>query len=343
MSHAIRKEALRALVGSWLAEGKRVAGPVAVGPGRVLYQPLVSPERLLLDGFIRTVNSIKAFVFPRHEELYAYRFRGRQVELIDAPLPEEEQIVIGARPCDAAALPVLDHVFRWGTPDRSYERRRELTTVVTLACREYDDHCFCTSLDSGPRDERGSDVLLVEIDEETYEVVWLTSKGKDLFVRHTERADRKGTIGTGPKRKFDAAALERFLAENFESPVWETFALRCLGCGACAYDCRTCHCFDIVDEGDRHGGMRVRNWDSCQFALFTLHASGHNPRTAQAQRIRQRIYHKFRIYPDKFGDTLCTGCGNCSRGCPVHLGIRPVLEAISALERKPQSAPPKTP
>ena len=62
--------------------------------------------------------------------------------------------------------------------------------------------------------------------------------------------------------------------------------------------------------------------------LFTLHASGHNPRSQQAQRQRQRIYHKFRIYPQKFGTLLCTGCGNCTRNCPVGLGVRPVLAAI---------------
>ena len=40
----------------------------------------------------------------------------------------------------------------------------------------------------------------------------------------------------------------------------------------------------------------------------------------QAQRQRQRIYHKFHIYPEKFGAVLCTGCGNCTRNCPVGPG-----------------------
>ena len=62
--------------------------------------------------------------------------------------------------------------------------------------------------------------------------------------------------------------------------------------------------------------------------MFTLHAAGHNPRSQQAQRQRQRIYHKFRIYPEKFGTLLCTGCGNCTRNCPVGLGVRPVLSAM---------------
>ena len=74
----------------------------------------------------------------------------------------------------------------------------------------------------------------------------------------------------------------------------------------------------------------MRNWDACQFAMFTMHASGHNPRGDQSQRQRQRIAHKFHVYPQKFGQLLCTGCGNCSRNCPVGMGVLPVLQSLAA-------------
>ena len=89
----------------------------------------------------------------------------------------------------------------------------------------------------------------------------------------------------------------RVPAGRLRGPRWTAETPRCLGCGACAYICPTCHCFDIVDEGSAAGGVRVRNWDACQFAMFTAHASGHNPRGAQSQRQRQRVFHKFQIYP----------------------------------------------
>jgi ferredoxin len=89
----------------------------------------------------------------------------------------------------------------------------------------------------------------------------------------------------------------------------------------------------MVDEGGAAGGAKVRNWDACQHALFTLHASGHNPRGTQWQRQRQRVYHKFHIYPQKFGAILCTGCGNCTRNCPVQLGLLPVLNEIQGSGR----------
>jgi ferredoxin len=134
---------------------------------------------------------------------------------------------------------------------------------------------------------------------------------------------------TDPPKRFDLERVQAFLAHGFDDAHWPDLARRCLGCGACAYTCPTCHCFDIVDEGAGREGVRARNWDACQFVQFTLHASNHNPRSRQEQRQRQRIYHKFRIYPEKFGPLLCTGCGNCTRNCPVSLGVAPVLAEIS--------------
>ena len=128
------------------------------------------------------------------------------------------------------------------------------------------------------------------------------------------------------------AQIAAFAKEKFDSPFWREHALACLGCGACAYTCPVCHCFDIVDEGHARQGVRARNWDACQFPLFTLHASGHNPRGSQAERQRQRIYHKFVVYPEKFGEILCTGCGNCARACPAGLGVLPVVAEISHAE-----------
>lgn len=323
----IAAPALRRLVDEWIAAGRTVAGPRRV-KDFVLYQRLPSAAELLLEGFIHPRNSIKEFVFPRHETLYGYRVHGRQIELVDAVPPAVEQIIIAARPCDAATLPILDHVFNWDYKDEFYNRRRELTTVVSLACREYDSHCFCTSVDSGPGDPRGSDAMLVDLGNGSFEVRCLTEKGRRLFEGKTEPAKQEGQIAEGPPRRVDLEAVGQFLSTGYEDSSWQEMTRRCLGCGACAYTCPTCHCFDMVDEGSPSGGQRVRNWDACQFAMFTMHASGHNPRNAQAQRQRQRIFHKFQIYPEKFGTLLCTGCGNCSRNCPVGLGVRPVLEMI---------------
>jgi ferredoxin len=323
---------LSELLAAWTWDGRRVAGPVTVAPGKVQYAWLRRTDDLRLDGFIRPANSIKEFVFPRHEKLYGYRIQDQQIELYDVDSSAAEQLIIAARPCDAASLPILDPLFNWDYRDELYNRHRAQTTIVTLACREHDDHCFCTSVGCGPADERGSDAMLFDLGDGDFEVRLLTDKGRRLFEGRTTSADRTGTAGPGPAATIDLEAVRRFIQGGFDSPVWAAQTLRCLGCGACAFTCPTCHCFDIVDEGNAAGGSRVRNWDACQFGLFTLHASGHNPRTVQGQRQRQRITHKFEIYPEKFGEILCTGCGNCTRNCPVALGVRPVLQAILSVD-----------
>jgi ferredoxin len=341
MNKIIATAMLRQLIDRWIAEGKRVAGPrlmkAACPPHTDLiqYAWLNSAGQLILDGFIHPANAIKEFVFPRHENLYAYRLDGKQIELLPVEMPSAEQIIIGARPCDAVALPILDHIFNWDYSDDFYNLRRQMTTVVALACRGYDAHCFCTAIGSGPADTRGADAMLVELDDGKYEVRILTEKGQILFAGNTVSSNEQGQIGQGPPSRFDLAVVGDFLGAGYESPEWQTVSQRCLGCGACAYTCPTCHCFDIVDEGNSKGGFRSRNWDACQFKMFTMHASGHNPRMNQAQRQRQRIFHKFQIYPDKFGEILCTGCGNCTRNCPVSLGVLNVLKSIAAAPVKP--------
>ena len=316
MSKSISRNDLRSCVGEWLAAGKEVAGPRQVSWNRVLYTHLEKPEQLLLDLEARPVNSIKEFFFPKHEKLYGYKIEGNDVRLTEVAAALPQQVIVGGRACDAAALPILDHVFNWDYKDSQYNARRAATTIVTIACTTHDDACFCTSVGLAPAAERGSDALLLPFGDGTYEVRCLTEKGNALFAGKTTPSDNTATDYAGPERMIDPVKVGAFARDHFEDPFWADQTLACFGCGICACNCPTCHCFDIVDEGNAAGGYRARNWDSCQYAGFTLHASGHNPRGSQPNRQRQRIYHKFHIYPEKFGETLCTGCGNCTRNCP---------------------------
>jgi ferredoxin len=327
MSEVLSKAGLRVLVKEWVAQGKTIAGPVQTKAGLVLYGRLDSADDVVLEGFVRPVNSAKEFVFPRREVLCRYQAKGSKVELTNGEVDVAPQILLAVRPCDAAALPILDHVFNWDFRDEAYNRRRAATTVVSLACTAHDESCFCTSVGLGPQAERGSDAMLLDLGDE-YELRCLTDKGRALFAGRTQTSERTATPSLGPEPRFSPERIKRFVDEQFASPYWQEATLACLGCGACAYTCPTCHCFDIVDEGNTSHGERARNWDSCQFSQFTLHASGHNPRPDQGSRQRQRVLHKFSIYPEKFGEILCTGCGNCTRNCPEGQGMLTLLAGI---------------
>lgn len=330
MSETITSEALHRLVAQWLQEGRAVIGPVNLTPKVCRYKPLSNPDELVLDGFIRPRNSIKEFFFPQHEELFRYRFSDHGVVLEEASTEIPPFILLAVRPCDAAALPMLDNVFGKEDADRTYVARRAAGTVVTMACDEHDRDCFCTVVHLGPESEAGSDAMLVTREDGAFEVRTFSEKGSALFAGQTESREACPLkIADKILEGYTIEQIREFLLENFEHPVWETVSAPCLGCGACAFTCPTCHCFDIVDEGNAAGGARVRNWDSCQFCMFTKHASGHNPRPAPASRQRQRLQHKFRMFPEKFGTSLCTGCGNCTHNCPIGLGVLTALREIS--------------
>ncbi|MDZ7838061.1 MAG: 4Fe-4S dicluster domain-containing protein [Actinomycetota bacterium] len=74
---------------------------------------------------------------------------------------------------------------------------------------------------------------------------------------------------------------------NFGAEAWKEVSKKCIGCGACTFVCPTCYCFDIRDEKDNQQGKRYRCWDFCTSYLYTLEASGHNPRAELSQKIQE--------------------------------------------------------
>jgi ferredoxin len=131
-----------------------------------------------------------------------------------------------------------------------------------------------------------------------------------------------------PSRNENLTERESVFLEAFEDEAWHAETLPCLGCGICAYTCPSCHCFDLVEEGGPTCGTRLKVWDCCAFSNFTVHASGHNPRSDQAARYRQRLLHKLAYFPQKWGPPMCVGCGRCVEHCPVSMDIYEVAHAV---------------
>ena len=331
MPKTITEQNLRLLVDALLQEGNRVVGPRRAGT-MTLYEPLAGGEELNIAEQPR--RSAKELFFPLCENILSFQQTDEGVKIADPPLQQlPSTVLIGARPCDTAAPPVLDSVFSWDYQDEFYLERRRKTTVIGLACSKSDDSCFCTAVGLSPAESRGCDLFLTPLADGGYLCELLTDKGKQLVELH----DRLFVDALNPRKappaeplvdRLDLKKIKEWLDANFEHPLWESIASRCAGCGACAFLCPACHCFDINDEGTEQQGFRRKSWDACGFGKFTNHASGHNPRDIQPQRYRNRIMHKFKYYGDKFGQTLCTGCGRCIRSCPVGIDIFAVLEEI---------------
>ena len=315
---------LKSTVDALCAAGIEVVAPTETEQGVELASVSSSEAVILPDG--KVPLPLKRFFMPPTEVLLDFeKHDDGEVDVVPAlQSASGDVVIIGSRPCDAAALEVLDKVFHWDYDDLLYRARRERTTVVTLACTEPSPECFCTSVGGSPHDVRQSDVLVFVFgrDPDGALMQVLTAKGQKFIER---LGDVVGPVSDGAQApsvpelqtKFDPEKGKQWLDENFESDFWTENSLACLGCGACSYLCPTCHCFDIVDEAAWNRGQRRRNWDCCSFALFTQHASGHNPRPNQAARYRQRIMHKFKYFPERFGQIACVGCGRCIRTCGV--------------------------
>ncbi len=317
-----------------LAQQALVLAPVQ-RDGMVLFAAPREGESVTFD-FANTRNTPKAAFFPQTERMYDYKRKGDGFELGDTEFDRKPRALFALRPCDAKSFTILDKLFDNDEfVDPYYKAKRDASTVFALGCNSPCQTCFCTSLDCGPFSTDGADVFMTDLGDKLL-LEPLTGKGEkavaDLPDAGKEGLKQKESIAAEAEKrissKVELAGMPEKLKDIFEHPIWAEIAQSCLGCGACTYLCPTCHCFDIQDEVVKSSGQRVRNWDSCMFPLFTLHGSGHNPRSQQGQRWRQRLQHKFNYYVENFGCTACVGCGRCIANCPVNIDIREVLGKV---------------
>lgn len=347
-----------------LASGHRVLAPRQEGPS-VVYRPRTAEELASadIDALLRRATaSPKQAMLPQCETLVTFKSVKNEEDpsklttSVENPCVAEPTVLFGCRPCDARGFVVLDRPYLEGKfKDPYYGARREATVIVTQACPSAFYSCFCNWVGSNPSDKEGSDILFTAV-EGGFVLEVVTEKGQALvegagFAAADDKAAEveaahAAAAASLPEPSTLTHVAEKVASRFTDKDFWEKETVKCLSCGACTYLCPTCQCFTITDEGSQLDGRRLRSWDSCMTPLFTLETSGHNPRPSKADRMRNRVSHKFSFYPERYnGFFSCVGCGRCVVSCPVSLDIRHMVKAavegatIEVKEDAPAEAP----
>lgn len=323
-----------------LSDKMSVYLPVTDADGEARYKKYSSGTEL--SDKVNTVRSAKDFFFPQTENIIGFNVKGKNIELFDTRSETEDFVIFGVRACDAASFPILDKVFLSDPVDTFYKARREHGVVITMACADAEDTCFCQTFGTDPSEPGGDisawtlkDRILFRANTEKGErlldsVDMLEKAGaEELSSLEKEQTRIKELMKTLPLAdlttgKFDGADL----LETFNSPKWKELSAACLGCGTCTFVCPTCQCYDIREFDTGNGIRRFRCWDSCMYSDFTKMAA-ENPRHTQLERFRQRFMHKLVYFPqNNDGVYGCVGCGRCLAKCPISMNIVKVMKVL---------------
>lgn len=357
------KSKLASLFSAIVRRGYRVIGP-KLENGAIVLSELRDPSELpegwtdeqspgryrakrrsdsALFGYAVGPRSFRNFFQVSETEIVTLR-RGPNGPSIEPQRVDERPLaLIGARSCDLHALATQDRVLAEGAhPDPRYVARRRGALVIAVNCTEPSGTCFCVSMRTGPRAERGYDLSLTEFAEGSNHRFLLrvgSARGSELLreleleaATDTARALDRTLIDAARARmgrSFEERGVREALLANLEHPAWDEVAERCLACTNCTLVCPTCFCTtteDTIDVTGETAGRRSR-YDSC-FSLEYSHLHGGSVRTSIKSRYRQWLTHKFATWYDQFGSSGCVGCGRCITFCPVGIDVTEEIAKI---------------
>jgi ferredoxin len=282
-------------------------------------------------------HSWKKFFHPSEQLLW----KAKQTENGFEVLPEEKEekkklAFIGVRACELSAMSIQQNVFAEGAAlagKGSYLYDHPF--IVAINCTHPSKNCFCTSMETGPKAQKGFDISFTEIyNSNTHYFIAETGseRGVALLEQMPGRAPVANEIAEGEiaiensakqiNKKLNTHGIKELLYNNYDHPQWEKVADRCLSCGNCTMVCPTCFCSTVEDTIDISGqhAERWNKWDSC-FSIDFSYIHGGPVRNSVKSRYRQWMTHKLATWIDQFGTSGCVGCGRCITWCPVGIDI----------------------
>jgi len=346
MARVIPKDLVASWVERWMS-GAEVIAPLRGPGGDEVFGTVTEPKAVLWD-FVNPLAPPKQFILPQTEPLAEIR-KGPGPVQVDPIHDEGPRILLNIRSCDLTGTRFLRHVLSQDLPDRAFLRRLDSFTFVSLACTTPCPLGFCVCCGAGPFLQDGLDLQLTDLGD-----MLLAEVGGDKGLRLLElgeglhrpptaaEVEGRKALEAEALRSFGevtchfGAAMRRISTRRVDESLWAAMAPWCLECGGCNLACPTCYCFSVKDraippeaETPTTTWIRSRIWDSCQYEAFTLEASGHNPRSTKAARMKRRFYHKVSAqYYQNDGLLGCVGCGRCIQVCMGTTDMPAVVEAV---------------
>ncbi|NOY55355.1 MAG: sulfite reductase subunit A [Actinobacteria bacterium] len=287
-------------------------------------------------------RTLKSFLFPPRQTLLTAEHAEAGLEFHPEPPADSRYAFIGVRACELAAVAIQDKVLLGSAfRDPHYASARNGSFTVAVNCAVAGATCFCASMGTGPRCERGYDLVVTEVlepDRHEFIIESGSDAGSEILDALEGRAATKvdldrveaivGVTEAHMGRTMPNQEVYELLTNGLEHPMWESIARRCLSCTNCTLVCPTCFCSTVEDSTDLKGtASRRRTWDSC-FGLDFSSLHGHAVRSSSRSRYRQWMTHKLAYWYDQFGTSGCVGCGRCITWCPVGIDITAEIDLL---------------